>query len=69
MIVTINYRLGAFGFLDLAGASQGRLSGTGVEGLADPFAGIGGDAKHLDAGSGHRTIGDCATGEACDQSR
>lgn len=35
VIVTINYRLGAFGFLDLSGASEGRGPGTGAEGLAD----------------------------------
>jgi len=35
VIVTINYRLGAFGFLDLSGASDGRCPGTGAEGLAD----------------------------------
>ena len=35
VIVTINYRLGAFGFLDLSGASGGRCPGTGAEGLAD----------------------------------
>ena len=35
VIVTINYRLGAFGFLDLSGASDGRAPGTGAEGLAD----------------------------------
>jgi para-nitrobenzyl esterase len=35
VIVTVNYRLGAFGFLDLAHASDGRAPGTGGEGLAD----------------------------------
>jgi para-nitrobenzyl esterase len=35
VIVTINYRLGAFGFLDLSDATEGRLPGTGAEGLAD----------------------------------
>jgi para-nitrobenzyl esterase len=35
VIVTVNYRLGAFGFLDLAHASEGRAPGTGGEGMAD----------------------------------
>jgi para-nitrobenzyl esterase len=35
VVVTINYRLGAFGFLNLADASEGRLPGTGAEGLGD----------------------------------
>lgn len=35
VVVTINYRLGGFGFLDLADASNGALPGTGAEGLAD----------------------------------
>ena len=35
VIVTINYRLASFGFLDLFDASGGALPGTGAEGLAD----------------------------------
>lgn len=35
VLVTINYRLGAFGFLNLCDASGGKLPGTGAEGLAD----------------------------------
>ena len=35
VIVTINYRLGAFGFVDLFDASGGALPATGAEGLAD----------------------------------
>jgi para-nitrobenzyl esterase len=35
VIVTINYRLGAFGFLALGLLSEGRVPGTGAEGLAD----------------------------------
>jgi para-nitrobenzyl esterase len=35
VIVTINYRLGAFGFVDLLDASDGVLPATGAEGLAD----------------------------------
>ncbi len=35
VIVTINYRLGAFGFLNLSDATGGQLPGTGSEGIAD----------------------------------
>ena len=35
VVVTINYRLGAFGFLDMTDATDGKLPGTGNEGLAD----------------------------------
>lgn len=35
VVVTINYRLGAFGFLDLADVSGGEMPGSGTEGLAD----------------------------------
>lgn len=35
VLVTINYRLGALGFLNLRDATDGRLPGTGAEGLAD----------------------------------
>ena len=40
VIVTITYRLGAFGFLNLADASQGALPGHGTEGLADQVAAL-----------------------------
>ena len=33
VVVTINYRLGALGFLNLRDATDGKLSGTGTEGL------------------------------------
>jgi para-nitrobenzyl esterase len=35
VVVTINYRLGVFGFLNLADATEGKAPGTGVEGIAD----------------------------------
>ncbi len=35
VVVTINYRLGVFGFLALAGATGGAANGTATEGLAD----------------------------------
>ncbi len=38
--MTINYRLGAFGFLNLADATDGKLPGTGAEGLADQIAAL-----------------------------
>ena len=41
VLVTINYRLGAFGFLNLADATDGKLPGTGAEGLADQIAALG----------------------------
>ena len=40
VLVTINYRLGAFGFLNLADATGGKLPGTGAEGLADQIAAL-----------------------------
>ncbi|MGQ0741814.1 MAG: carboxylesterase/lipase family protein [Alphaproteobacteria bacterium] len=35
VVVTMNYRLGAFGFLNLSDATDGRAPGCGTEGLAD----------------------------------
>jgi len=40
VVVTINYRLGAFGFLNLHDASDGRLPGTGAEGIVDKIAAL-----------------------------
>ncbi len=40
VVVTINYRLGALGFLNLSGATDGKLPGTGAEGLADQIAAL-----------------------------
>lgn len=57
VIVTINYRLGALGFLNLSDATGGRLPGTGVEGIADQIqalrwvqtniSGFGGDPDNV----------------------
>ncbi len=40
VLVTINYRLGALGFLNLADATGSVLPGTGTEGLADQVAAL-----------------------------
>ncbi len=40
VVVTLNYRLGAFGFLNLADATNGHSPGTGSEGLADQIAAL-----------------------------
>jgi len=40
VVVTINYRLGAFGFLNLAGGTDGRCPGAGTEGLGDQIAAL-----------------------------
>ncbi|HEX4533012.1 MAG TPA: carboxylesterase/lipase family protein [Rhizomicrobium sp.] len=40
VVVTINYRLGALGFLNLHDATGGRAPGTGSEGLADQIAAL-----------------------------
>ena len=40
VVVTINYRLGAFGFLNLADATDGKLPGNGTEGLTDQIAAL-----------------------------
>jgi para-nitrobenzyl esterase len=41
VVVTINYRLGAFGFLNMRDATDGKLPGTGAEGLADQIMALG----------------------------
>ncbi len=40
VVVTINYRLGVFGFLNLRDASGGKAPGTGSEGIADQIAAL-----------------------------
>jgi para-nitrobenzyl esterase len=40
VLVTINYRIGAFGFLNLHDASGGKLPGSGAEGLGDQIAAL-----------------------------
>ena len=57
VVVTVNYRLGAFGFLGLSEATEGRAPGSGTEGLADQIlalhwvkqniAAFGGDAGNV----------------------
>ncbi|MBI3678242.1 MAG: carboxylesterase/lipase family protein [Proteobacteria bacterium] len=57
VVVTINYRLGALGFLNLFDATDGKLAGSGAEGLADQIlalhwvkaniAGFGGDPGNV----------------------
>jgi len=41
VVVTINYRLGALGFLNLHDATDGKLPGRGTEGLGDQIAALG----------------------------
>ena len=41
VIVTINYRLGPFGFLNLSSVTNGRIPATGNEGLLDIIAALG----------------------------
>jgi para-nitrobenzyl esterase len=40
VVVTINYRLGALGFLNLSDATGGKLPGAGTEGLTDQIAAL-----------------------------
>jgi para-nitrobenzyl esterase len=40
VVVTINYRMGAFGFVHLAGPTNGRIPATGNEGLLDQVAAL-----------------------------
>src|SRR6185312_3528216 len=57
VVVTINYRLGAFGFLNMRDASGGKVAGNGTEGIADQIAALkwvqeniaqfGGDANNV----------------------
>jgi para-nitrobenzyl esterase len=57
VVVTINYRLGVFGFLNLADATDGQTPGSGAEGIADQLlalrwvkqniAAFGGDPDNL----------------------
>src|SRR5579872_3269972 len=41
VVVTLNYRLGALGFLNISDASDGALPGTGAEGIADQVLALG----------------------------
>lgn len=40
VVVTLNYRLGALGFLNLRDATHGRIAATGTEGLQDQIAAL-----------------------------
>ena len=40
VVITINYRLGAFGFLNLIDATEGKLPAAGAEGLGDQIAAL-----------------------------
>jgi len=40
VVVTVNYRLGALGFLNMSDATDGKLPGTGTEGLADQICAL-----------------------------
>jgi para-nitrobenzyl esterase len=52
VVVTINYRLGVFGFLNLSDASEGRAPGTGAEGVADQLLALDWVKRHIAAFGG-----------------
>ncbi len=52
VVVTINYRLGAFGFLDLSDVSGGRVAGRGAEGLADQLLALDWARRNIEAFGG-----------------
>ncbi len=52
VVVTINYRLGAFGFLDLRGVTNGKIPGTGAEGLGDQILALDWVKKNIGAFGG-----------------
>ncbi len=52
VVVTVNYRLGVFGFLDLADASEGRAPGSGTEGLADQLLALDWVKRNIEAFGG-----------------
>ncbi len=80
VVVTINYRLGAFGFLNLADATDGKLPGSGAEGLGDQIAALrwvrqniarfGGDAGNVTIfgeSAGAMSVGAIAGGAASER--
>lgn len=52
VVVTLNYRLGAFGFLDLRDATNGEASATGAEGLGDQVLALHWIARNIEAFGG-----------------
>ena len=52
VLVTINYRLGALGFLNLDEVTRGRIPSTGNEGLQDQIAALRWVKKNIDAFGG-----------------
>ncbi len=47
VVVTFNYRLGAFGFLNLSDATDGHAPGTGAEGLGDQILALDWVKRHI----------------------
>jgi para-nitrobenzyl esterase len=52
VIVTINYRLGALGFLNLRDATDGKIGATGTEGLSDQVVALNWVKQHIGAFGG-----------------
>jgi len=52
VLVTINYRLGALGFMNLKEITQGRIPATGCEGLLDQIAALDWVRKNIEAFGG-----------------
>lgn len=52
VVVTVNYRLGVFGFLDLCGIGAGQPCGTGIEGFADQLLALDWIGRNISAFGG-----------------